>query len=119
MEHGCVLECVYISRNIDEHRKLRGNKKTITKRIENQYKELYGKELPKDYSGEPMEATLSECSKKYNILYRVFTIKDSKTPTKERIYEQLVSFYPPGLEAAATAPDEDENEALTPKNIED
>jgi hypothetical protein len=72
---------------------------------------LYGKDLPKDYAGEPMEATLMECSKKYNILYKVFAIKilednsgtkmkednsDTKIPKddSERQYEQISSFRP-------------------------
>jgi hypothetical protein len=91
----------------------------IEARIKTQYQEIYGKPFPKDYTGEPMEATLLECSNKYNILYKVYgirtpentskensekdfkeknTSKDSKETNSERQYEEISSFRPSVLD---------------------
>jgi hypothetical protein len=101
IKNGCVLECIYISTHENQYKSLKGYKRMIEARIEEQYKEIYGKPLPKDYAGEPTEATLLECSNKYNILYKVYAIrtpentsKDSKETNSEREYEKISSFRP-------------------------
>jgi hypothetical protein len=70
--HGCVLECIYISNHFEEYHDLKGNKKAITARIEQQYLEIFEEPIPKDFNGLEIVSTLKVAAIKYNTIFRIW-----------------------------------------------